>query len=279
MAESEWQDAVITRGRDTRRCVLSSTRGTAPDPRPAPVPSATPPIRRRNHHDRTLHPSYDRRAHPASSGRCDRGRRRPASHRMRRPDRQQRRQQRHPRRPRPLADKLPQSSASGTIKVGSDIAHAPVEFKDGGKTVGIDPDLADALGKQLGVKFEFENGTFAPSSPACAPSGTTWPCPRSTPRTARTASTPTPARRSATASTSSTTSPPAPRSTPEGRRPGHQDLADLCGQVVALQVGTTRRWTWGPRHPLRHGGWTSPPHRACSAQRSPPSALPRPCRP
>ncbi|CAM5482277.1 Vitamin B12 import ATP-binding protein BtuD [Streptomyces violaceorubidus] len=62
----------------------------------------------------------------------------------------------------PLADKLPQSIRDkGTVKVGSDIAYAPVEFKDGsGKTVGIDPDLADALGKQLGVKFEFENGTF-----------------------------------------------------------------------------------------------------------------------
>ncbi|MET7439651.1 ABC transporter substrate-binding protein [Streptomyces sp. NPDC005496] len=62
----------------------------------------------------------------------------------------------------PLADKLPQAIRDkGVIKVGSDIAYAPVEFKDdSGKTVGIDPDLADALGKQLGVKFEFENGTF-----------------------------------------------------------------------------------------------------------------------
>lgn len=62
----------------------------------------------------------------------------------------------------PLADKLPQAIRDkGVIKVGSDIAYAPVEFKDeSGKTVGIDPDLADAMGKQLGVKFEFENGTF-----------------------------------------------------------------------------------------------------------------------
>jgi polar amino acid transport system substrate-binding protein len=62
----------------------------------------------------------------------------------------------------PLADKLPDDiRKAGVIKVGSDIAYAPVEFKDGsGKTVGIDPDLADAMGKQLGVKFEFENGTF-----------------------------------------------------------------------------------------------------------------------
>ncbi|MFC5805159.1 ABC transporter substrate-binding protein [Streptomyces formicae] len=62
----------------------------------------------------------------------------------------------------PLADKLPQAIRDkGEIKVGSDIAYPPVEFKDGsGKVVGVDPDLADALGKQLGVKFVFENGTF-----------------------------------------------------------------------------------------------------------------------
>ncbi|MEU5365927.1 ABC transporter substrate-binding protein [Streptomyces sp. NPDC005925] len=62
----------------------------------------------------------------------------------------------------PLADRLPQSVRDkGVIKVGSDISYAPVEFKDGsGKTVGIDPDLAAAMGKQLGVTFEFENGTF-----------------------------------------------------------------------------------------------------------------------
>ena len=63
----------------------------------------------------------------------------------------------------PLADKLPKAIRDkGVIKVGSDIAYAPVEFKDSsGNTVGIDPDLAATrMGKQLGVKFEFENGTF-----------------------------------------------------------------------------------------------------------------------
>ncbi|RSM85928.1 atrA protein [Streptomyces sp. WAC 01325] len=62
----------------------------------------------------------------------------------------------------PLSDKLPQAIRDkGVIKVGSDIAYAPVEFKDSsGKTVGIDPDLAAAMGKQLGVTFQFENGTF-----------------------------------------------------------------------------------------------------------------------
>lgn len=62
----------------------------------------------------------------------------------------------------PLASKLPAAVRSaGVVKVGSDIAYAPVEFKDSsGKVVGLDPDLAAAMGKQLGVKFEFENGTF-----------------------------------------------------------------------------------------------------------------------
>ncbi|MEV8317506.1 ABC transporter substrate-binding protein [Streptomyces sp. NPDC059900] len=62
----------------------------------------------------------------------------------------------------PLADKLPKEiQDAGVIKVGSDIAYPPVEFKDkSGKTVGIDPDLGDALGKQLGVEFQFDNGTF-----------------------------------------------------------------------------------------------------------------------
>ncbi|MCX3060172.1 ABC transporter substrate-binding protein [Streptomyces beihaiensis] len=62
----------------------------------------------------------------------------------------------------PLASKLPKSIRDkGVIRVGSDIAYAPVEFKDkSGNAIGIDPDLAKAMGKQLGVKFEFQNGTF-----------------------------------------------------------------------------------------------------------------------
>ncbi|MEU4108627.1 MULTISPECIES: ABC transporter substrate-binding protein [unclassified Streptomyces] len=62
----------------------------------------------------------------------------------------------------PLADLLPSDLRDkGEIKVGSDIHYAPVEFKDSsGKVVGIDPDIATALGDQLGVKFTFEEGTF-----------------------------------------------------------------------------------------------------------------------
>ncbi|AZQ73491.1 ABC transporter substrate-binding protein [Streptomyces luteoverticillatus] len=61
----------------------------------------------------------------------------------------------------PLFAKLPKSIQSAkVIKVGSDIAYPPVEFKKDGKTVGIDPDIAAALGKQLGVRVDFNNGTF-----------------------------------------------------------------------------------------------------------------------
>ncbi|MFF7383033.1 transporter substrate-binding domain-containing protein [Streptomyces griseoluteus] len=61
----------------------------------------------------------------------------------------------------PLAAKLPADiKKSGVIKVGSDIAYPPVEYMEGGKAVGIDPDIAAALGKQLGVDFQFQNGKF-----------------------------------------------------------------------------------------------------------------------
>ncbi|MEV6764586.1 ABC transporter substrate-binding protein [Streptomyces sp. NPDC051105] len=61
----------------------------------------------------------------------------------------------------PLASKLPDAiRKAGVIKVGSDIAYPPVEYMQSGKAVGVDPDIADALGKQLGVKFEFQNGKF-----------------------------------------------------------------------------------------------------------------------
>ena len=63
----------------------------------------------------------------------------------------------------PQANLLPQAIRDkGTLVVGSDVSYAPVEFKDtdGTTITGIDPDLAAALGKQLGVKLEFQNSTF-----------------------------------------------------------------------------------------------------------------------
>ena len=63
----------------------------------------------------------------------------------------------------PLAELLPQSVRDkGSLAVGSDVAYAPVEFfdKDGKTIIGIDPDLAKAIGGQLGVTLKLENGTF-----------------------------------------------------------------------------------------------------------------------
>ncbi|MCU1587498.1 MAG: atrA protein [Frankiales bacterium] len=63
----------------------------------------------------------------------------------------------------PLASLLPQAIRDkGALTVGSDVAYAPVEFFDtDGKTIiGIDADLAKALGKQLGIKLNLVNGTF-----------------------------------------------------------------------------------------------------------------------
>ena len=62
-----------------------------------------------------------------------------------------------------LADALPQAiKDKGKLVVGSDVAYPPVEFNDtDGKTpIGIDPDIAKAIGDKLGIKLEFVNGTF-----------------------------------------------------------------------------------------------------------------------
>ncbi|MER6144754.1 ABC transporter substrate-binding protein [Streptomyces sparsogenes] len=61
----------------------------------------------------------------------------------------------------PLFSLLPKKiQSAGVIKVGSDINYPPVEFKKNGQVIGLDPDLAEAMGKALGVKFEFNNATF-----------------------------------------------------------------------------------------------------------------------
>lgn len=61
----------------------------------------------------------------------------------------------------PLYKMLPKDiQEKGLIQVGSDITYKPVEFRSNGAIVGIDPDLAAALGKELGVKLNFNNATF-----------------------------------------------------------------------------------------------------------------------
>jgi polar amino acid transport system substrate-binding protein len=62
-----------------------------------------------------------------------------------------------------LASLLPQAVRDkGTLVVGSDIAYPPVESfaSDGTTAIGIDPDIAKALGDKLGITLKFTNGTF-----------------------------------------------------------------------------------------------------------------------
>lgn len=58
-------------------------------------------------------------------------------------------------------DMLPEDvKKSGKIKVGSEIAYAPIEFMKDGKAVGVDPEIASALGKVLGVDIDYQNAPF-----------------------------------------------------------------------------------------------------------------------
>src|SRR5882672_10803339 len=62
-----------------------------------------------------------------------------------------------------LFAKLPAAiQASKEIKVGSDVAYAPVEFfKEGTQQVqGVDYDIGQALGSRLGVRVTFVNTPF-----------------------------------------------------------------------------------------------------------------------
>jgi polar amino acid transport system substrate-binding protein len=61
----------------------------------------------------------------------------------------------------PLFSKLPaEIQKKKVIEVGTNAEYAPMESVEGGKIVGVDPDIAAALGKQLGVEFKFTSGAF-----------------------------------------------------------------------------------------------------------------------
>jgi len=66
-----------------------------------------------------------------------------------------------------LAAGVPELS-DGTLQVGSDISYAPIEFYEEGtqNATGLDVDLANAIGKELGVKVEFQNTGFDGIIPA-----------------------------------------------------------------------------------------------------------------
>jgi polar amino acid transport system substrate-binding protein len=69
-----------------------------------------------------------------------------------------------------LAARLPDKiKSAGVIVIGSDTSYAPWEYlseKDGQTPVGIDVDIADAIGKKLGVKIDFQTSAFDAILPA-----------------------------------------------------------------------------------------------------------------
>lgn len=70
-----------------------------------------------------------------------------------------------------LRDQLPADIRSrGTIKVASNVEYPPFEYydTDNATIIGLDKDLADAVGAKLGVKLEFNNMSFDAIIPALA---------------------------------------------------------------------------------------------------------------
>ena len=59
---------------------------------------------------------------------------------------------------------------AGTIRVASNVEYPPFEYYDTDNTtiIGLDKDLAEALGQKLGVKLEFSNMSFDAIIPALA---------------------------------------------------------------------------------------------------------------
>ena len=61
------------------------------------------------------------------------------------------------------AGTVPQAvKAKGTLTVGSDATYSPMEFiaSDGKTVIGVDADLAQAIGQVLGLKLDMTNATF-----------------------------------------------------------------------------------------------------------------------
>jgi len=68
-----------------------------------------------------------------------------------------------------LAAKLPaEIQSAGVIRVASDVTYPPFESVQDGKVVGLEPDLASAIGNVLGVRVEFVNTSFDAIIPALA---------------------------------------------------------------------------------------------------------------
>ncbi|GAB3594408.1 ABC transporter substrate-binding protein [Angustibacter peucedani] len=134
---------------------------------------------------------------------------------------------------RALHDLLPQSVRDkGVIVVGTDASYAPMSFfgPDGRTIVGMEPDLAAAVGTVLGVPLKFENVDFTEILPRVE---------KGTLDLGVSAMTDTTEREKAvdfvnyfSAGTSIVVQ--------RGNPTGITDVKDLCGKVVAVEEGTTQ---------------------------------------
>jgi polar amino acid transport system substrate-binding protein len=133
----------------------------------------------------------------------------------------------------PLFGDLPQKyQESKKIVVGSDIAYAPMEYydTDGTTVLGLDKDLTDALSEQLGVTFEWNNATF---------DGLITQLKSSRIDVAISGMSDTPERQKEVDFVDYYQA-GAMLLVKKGNPEGLKSMADLCGQTVAVQRGTTQ---------------------------------------
>lgn len=134
---------------------------------------------------------------------------------------------------RGLRDLLPQAVRDrGFVTVGTDASYAPMSFfgPDGRTIVGMEPDLAAAVGRVLGVQLRFQNVDFTDILPQVG---------KGTLDLGISAMTDTVERERAvdfvnyfSAGTSIVVQ--------RGNPAGITDIKDLCGKVVAVEDGTTQ---------------------------------------
>ena len=132
-----------------------------------------------------------------------------------------------------LHDLLPKSVLDrGVIRIGTDASYAPMSFfgQDGRTIVGMEPDLGAEIGRVLGVRVEFVNADFTKLLPQVANGHLDL---------AMSAMTDTAAREKQadfvnyfSAGTSIVVQ--------RGNPAGVTGIRDLCGQVVAVERGTTQ---------------------------------------
>lgn len=133
----------------------------------------------------------------------------------------------------PLFSSLPQKyQDSKKIVVGSDIAYAPMEYydTDGTTVLGLDKDITDALSKELGVVFDWQNATF---------DGLITQLESGRIDMAMSGMSDTPDRQQKIDFVDYYQA-GAMMLVAKGNPEGLQSIADLCGQTVAVQRGTTQ---------------------------------------